>query len=214
MSCVVIRSKKNPDGFPIKLSEDALRRGREYMIAQGIDVDRIPPLIWPKDAVSAYREHTWDPWQYTTKADIRQTRQKDAKEVLWFKREYKVIHRRAAYVWVFWCPGISGCFEGWWTYITGNGFDHGGKFQTDSDLILEAMTMFPVVEPSLLDVGEDWKVREKWMIEFAKRYQRGKWCGKPQGKAPVWVEVQGDNIEKIIGHAKWPPAIKRQGVKE
>lgn len=203
MTCVVMRSKKNPDGFPIKLSEDAQRRIRVDMEAIGYNVDDIQPLDWPEGAVSACREHMYAPWQYTTKADIRRKRQKDAKEVLWLKREYKVIHKRAAYVWVFWCPGISGCFRGWWTYLKGNGFDHGGTHQTDSDLILEAMRMFPVVEPSLFDVGEDWEVREKWMIEFAKYYQRGVWCGKPQGKAPIWVEVKENNIEKILGHAGW-----------
>ncbi len=206
-----MRNKNTPAKgiFTFNLSDEAKRRAKEHLEKAGIRLDQVPPLIWPDDAISAYQPHMYAPWQFTTKADIRRKRQEDAKHVLWFKREYGVSKRLPAYVWVFWCPGISGIFEGWWTYIIGRGFSHGGKFQTDSDLILKAMDLFPVILPSLFDLKEDWRAREVWMMEFAKRYQRCKWCGKPQGKAPIWCEVEGNDIIKILSRAEWP----KQGVK-
>ena len=41
------------------------------------------------------------------------------------------------------------------------------------------------------------------MVEFAKRYQRGRRGGKPQGKVPVWVEVKDGYIKKILTRAEW-----------
>ncbi len=208
MSTVVIRNKNTPAKgiFTFNLSDEAKQRAKEHLEKAGIRLDQVPPLIWPDDAVSAYQEHMYAPWQFTTKADIRRKRQKVAKHVLWFKREYKVSQRRAAYVWVFWCPGINGIFyRGWWLYIIGNNFSTSKYFERDTEKIQKLMKLFPLVEPTLFGPPDI----KKWKREFVKRYQRGKWGGKPQGKAPIWCEVERDYIIKILSRAEWP----KQGVK-
>lgn len=194
----------------MKMTDEKRRRIREYLISVGVRVEELHPLIWPKNAVSAYRKSIYEPWEYTLKSDIlRRKRELRDQHRSWM--ESQITHRRRLYVWVFWCPGISGFFEGWWTYIIGyGGVEHGGKFTQDSNLILRAMELFPVIEPKLFDTEEDWEQRERWMIEFAKRYQRGLWCGKPQGKAPIWAEVQGNTIVKILGRAQWSNKTNRE----
>lgn len=209
MSTVVIRSNKGNDDLiaGIKMTDKKRLRIREYLVSVGIQVDRLQPLIWPEGAVSAYKEYMYAPWEYTTKADIlRQKRQRRRTHRIWM--ESRITHRRRLYVWVFWCPGVGGfAFRGWWTYIIGCGVEYGGKLIFDTEPILQAMRLFPVIEPTLFE--EDWEQRERWMIEFAKRYQRGLWCGKPQGKALIWAEVRGSTIIKILGRAQWHP---RSGV--
>lgn len=210
MSTVVIRSKNKDKDLVagIVMTDEKRRRIREHLISAGIRVDRLQPLIWPEGAVSAYHPHMYAPWEYTTKADIlRRKRERRDRHRIWM--ESQITHRRPLYIWVFWCPGISGFFEGWWTYIIGCGVEHGGKYSRDSSLILQAMELFPIVEPMLFNLKEDWQQREKWMKEFAKRYQRGLWCGKPQGKSLIWAEIKGSRIERILGRAEWPP---RSGV--
>lgn len=166
-------------------------------------------IAWPEGSVSAYRKHRLATWEFTTKADLLQERRERMESHLWQKREYGVIHIQPLYVWVFWCPGVFGfAYRGWWTYIIGRGVEHGGKYSTGSSLILQAMELFPIIEPKLFE--EDWQQSESWMKEFAKRYQRGYWCGKPQGKAPIWAEVQGTRIKKILGRAEWPSKSPRQ----
>jgi hypothetical protein len=61
------------------------------------------------------------------------------------------------------------------------------------------MELFPLVEPTLFGPPsiEDWK------IKFSKQYQRGRHCGKPQGKAAVWAEVRGSSVVEILGRAEW-----------
>ena len=183
------------------LSEAGRQRAREQLISLGYRPEAFKPIVWPEDAVEAYRSYVGAPWEFTTKADIRRRKWKlRENHRIWL--ESQVTHRRLLYVWVFWCPGVGGfAFRGWWTYIIGCNVEHGGKHSQDSVLISRAMGMFPVVEPTLF--GMDWEQRERWMIEFAKRYQRGTWCGKPQGKALVWAEVKGTSIEKILGRAEW-----------
>lgn len=206
MSTVVMRSKKGNESLiaRIGMTDEKRCRVREHLISLGVQVDRLQPIIWPEGAVSAYRKHKYAPWEYTTKADLlRDKRKRRMNHRIWM--ESQITHRRRLYVWVFWCPGISGIFEGWWTYIIGCGVEHGGKYSTDSNLILRAMELFPIIEPVLFGIEEDWEQRERWMIEFAKRYQRGVWCGKPQGKALIWAEVKGNSIEKILGRAQWHP---------
>jgi len=195
--------------FKISLSDDARRRAREYLISLGYREEDFEPIVWPEDAVSAYRRSVYEAWQFTTKADILRGKRKRMEDNLWWKREYRVIHRRALYVWVFWCSGISGVFEGLWAYIVGVGRDyHGGgyKGQLDGHLFDEVMRLFPIIDPTLFEFEEDWQQREKWKAEFVKRYQRGYWCGKPQGKAPVWAEMQNNRIKNILGRAQWPSA--------
>jgi len=209
---VMIRDKKTGKWpFEGMFSEDAKRRAREYFESCGHQIGLMPKFDPPADAVSASRQASlgnyYAPWEYTTEKDMQRNRcekRRQRRKYLRHERESGITRLRRAYVWVFYCPGISGIFEGWWTYIIGPGFEHGGKFCEDSDLILRAMELFPVVEPALIDVKEDWKQRERWMIEFAKRYQRGCRGGKPQGKAPIWGEVKGNRIERILGRAQWP----------
>jgi len=131
-----------------------------------------------------------------TWADVKQSRRERQKEILALKRSnYDQIQRRPLYVWVFWCPGISGFFEGLWTYIVGVAGDyHGGgyKGEVDGRLLDEVMRLFPVSVS-----------RNQWQEEFVKKYPaRDKHCGRPQGKAPIWAEVQGNSILKILGRAE------------
>lgn len=144
---------------------------------------------------------TWD--------DVKQRRREWQKENLRRKRSsYGQIQKKPLYVWVFWCPGISGIFEGLWTYIVGVGREyHGGgyKGQLDGHLLDEVMRLFPVCN-SLFPVSE-----EEWQEEFIKKHSRGKWCGRPQGKALIWAEVAGTGIKRILGRAERP--VRREYVK-
>lgn len=169
MSCVVIRNKNNPRGLPIKLSEDARRRAKEYLKSAGIDIDRIPKINWPEDAVSAHQKHRRAPWEYTTRTDLKRQRQHNAKEALWFKREYGAVHRQALYVWVFWCPGIGGgrgpgLMSGWYAYIIGTGISHALNFRGYAhELNSRLMELFPLVKPRTLFDGPDFS---EWMMEW------------------------------------------------
>ena len=71
-----------------------------------------------------------------------------------------------------------------------------GKYFEGSELCLRVMELFPITESLFPDI-------EKWKAEFVKRYERGYWCGKPQGKTPIWAEIQGTNIKRILGRAEW-----------
>jgi hypothetical protein len=209
MCTVVIRGKKPYRGF-FALSDDAQRRAREHLKSAGIDVDRLQPLVWPDDAVSASRKHMYAPWEFVTKADIRRRRQERMKSILWWKREYGVVQRRPLYVWVFRCPGWV--YEGWYTYLIGTNIECALNFRGYAEsLIAQLMQLFPLVEPPRLlfeDKSGGSPDLDNWMAEFVKRYQRGTWCGKPQGKAPVWAEVEGTRIRRILGRAEWPEKNK------
>lgn len=139
---------------------------------------------------------TWD--------DVMEARRKrQACELRW-KREDGVVQCRALYVWVF-CVPDDLIFCGWWTYLVGiGGRDyHGGGYKgnVEGKLLDDLLRLFPLVRPGNLfgDVN-----LEEWKAEFVKRYQRGIWCGKPQGKAPVWAEIEGGSVRKILGRAEWP----------
>jgi len=201
MSTVVIRSKNKHKKGILNLSDDAQRRAREYLKSAGYAVEKIQPLIWPEDAVSASRTHMYAPWQFTTKADVLRERRKRMEYHLWFKREYGVIQRRPLYVWVFWCPGFFGfAYRGWWLYLIGRGISSSKYLEKGKKTVARLMELFPLVEPNLFGPPD----LEKWKSEFVKRYKRGRWCGKPQGKAPVWAEIKGDRIERILSRAEWP----------
>lgn len=194
-------------------SDESRKRARKHLEYLNIQWDKIPPFDPPDDAVSASRKTSlgdyYQPWVYTTKADVlrkkRERKEENRQFVLW-QEESNIIRRKPLYVWVFWCPGISGIFEGWWTYIIGSGIEYGGRYCDDSDLIYQAMELFPVIEqtePTLFGIVHDWEQREIWMEEFAKRYQRGTRSGKPQGKALIWAEVKGNSIQRILGRGQW-----------
>lgn len=210
MSTIVIRNRKL-NGL-LSLSVEARQRAAKHLKSVGIDVERFPRLIWPDDAVSAYQKHRLAPWQYTTRKDLRLHRQKNAKHVLWVKRECGVTKRQPLYVWVFWCPAV---FIGWHTYLIGKNVSYLiGKNvsysptvrNNDKATIAKLLELFPLVDPMLF--GEpDW---DKWMAEFVKRYPRGRRHGKPYGKAPVWAEVDGSNIKRIVSRAEWPEVCREQ----
>lgn len=151
---------------------------------------KLPPEL---AGVSDGKVITWD--------EVKQRRRKRQKEILAeIRSPYDQIQKKPLYIWVFWCPGISGFFKGLWTYIVGVGRDyHGGghKGQLDGYLFDEVMRLFPVCNSSF-PVS-----RNHWEGEFIKKYTRGEWCGRPQGKAPIWAEVVGGSIERILGRAEW-----------
>ena len=169
---------------------------------------------------------------FTTKADIRRKRQEDAKEVLWFKREYGLVKRVPVYVWVFHCPGIGGemvgalghpdidagsgitnhpdirkvrtdgLMGGWYTYLIGQGISEALNFRGYAGKTIDRlMELFPLVKATTLFDGPDF---DEWMLAFVEQYPKGLWCDVPQGKSPVWAEVKGGFVTKILGHAKWP----------
>lgn len=155
---------------------------------------------WPADAVSACRDHVQDPWRFTTKADILQKKRKRQARRLWEKRHYGEVQQRYMYVWVFFCPGLAGfAYRGWWVYIIGNGYDSGKYLERDKETMTRLIQLFPVSQPSLFAPNI-----EEWKMEFVNRYRRGKWCGRPQGKAPIVVEMQGGRVVSILRRAEWP----------
>ena len=119
------------------------------------------------------------------------------------RSDYDVTYKKPLYVWVFWCPGVGGfAFRGWWTYFVGLGRDyHGGGYKGEADGKLkdDLLRLFPLTGPNLFETNWD-----EWMKRFVKKYRRGTWCGKPQGKSPVWAEVQGGRIKRLLGMAEWP----------
>ena len=135
--------------------------------------------------------------------DVMQVRRERQKDILVTKRScYDQVQKKPLYVWVFWCPGISGIFKGLWTYIVGIGGDyHGGgrKGELAGQLLDEVMRLFPLVDKPLF---LDYQYYESWRREFVKKYTRGEHCGHPQGKAPIWAKVQGSSVLEILGRAK------------
>jgi len=167
-------------------------------------------IDWPEGAISASRGHRSQPWRFYTIADKLAKKRKRNEERLWIKREYGVVRKVALYAWVFWCPGINFfIYRGWWTYLVGRGISYGVDFRGGSvRLQSRLMELFPVGDRSLFgDFGE-------WKAEFVKRYQRGCRSGKPQGKAPVWAEVAGGGVKRLLSRAEWPHLRSRQGSKE
>ncbi len=194
----VIKRYTGGDGL---LSNPLTReRAREYLISMGHSPESLKPIVWPEGAVSAHRNHRGEPWQFVTVADLRRERQESAKKILARKRE--TAEKRIAYVWTF-CVPDQAFFCGWWTYIIGCGFGEGGKYGLPNELHERILELFPMVEAGLFG-PLNWKDEEKWQIAFANKYQKGLWCGRPQGKSPIWVNVRGGQIEEITGRAEWP----------
>lgn len=207
MSTVIRRDFLSKAGGLFSLSDDARRRAREYLASVGYDAARIQPIVWPEDAVSAYKAHTSAAWQFTTRADVLARRRELMEDNLQLKREDGVIRRVPLYVWVFWCPGVSGVFRGWWTYFVGLNCEYrGGGYKGEADGALwdRVQELFPVIDPILPGIERGWRQDERWMKEFARRYRRGTRSGEPQGKAPVWAEVEGGWIKRLLSRAEWP----------
>lgn len=164
-------------------------------------------VLVPPPNVAGYESDGYYRRAVTWAMIMERRRRQQAARLEQIRSDYDITYRVPLYVWVFWCPGISDCFfKGWWTYFVGHGRDYRGggyKGQVEGSLFDEIMKMFPVKNPhSLFALDED-----EWMQLFAKQYQRGKWCGKPQGKAPIWAEVCGGSVGRILGRAKWPRKI-------
>ena len=202
----VIRDKKTGKWpFDGVFSDAARERAREHLKSVGVRLEHLPPFEPPEDAVSAYQRSMYEPYKYTTKDDILREKRKYMEQHLWLKREAGVIYRRPAYVWVFWCCGVSGLFyKGWWIYLIGRGIST-SKYFTQSPLFFRILELFPLVERNLFGHSDI----NKWKAEFVKRYQRGYWGGKPQGKAPIWVEVKEGRIERILGRGQWHKSYEK-----
>jgi hypothetical protein len=103
--------------------------------------------------------------------------------------------RRAGYLWVFHCPGAFGfAFAGWWAYLVwigGTSDKHNAK-----DIERWGMNLFPM--PDLFPAPQ------KWAQWFAKTHQHGSHCGKPQGKAFVWIEFEGARIKQVTSRGTQP----------
>lgn len=206
-------------------SPETRQRAKEHLLSIGYREEDLQPIVWPEDALSAHRDHAGQPWKFTTKVDIRRQRQEDAKQTLQRIRKDGAMRRVPLYVWVFHCPGIFGADEiiepldttdlrsvhttgimgGWYTYLIGQNMgqeislalNFRGDWQKMIDRVME---LFPLVKATTLFDGPDF---DEWMLLFVERYPKGLWCDVPQGKAPVWAEVEGGQVKRILGRAKW-----------
>jgi len=174
---VIVRAKPRDRNKPESLTEHMIR--------------------WPSDdAVSAWREHGRCEWTFTTTGDILRAKRERMERSLYWKRESGVVRRRAVCVWSFWCPGIAGfAFCGWWMYLKGVGGEtiHAGGVKGDlsGDLLERVRELFPVPgQLGLFGPPHD----EDYAEAFARRYQRGTHCGKPQGMAKCWARMRGGYV--------------------
>ena len=93
--------------------------------------------------------------------------------------------RWAAFVWVFWTPGLCGfAYRGWWAYLRTLSGDTALDFRGfNRELIQQAMLMFPC------GIFPQAEYFELWKEAFAAEHRRpGRF--KKQGLAPVWVQVE------------------------
>jgi len=197
----MIKVARNPRRNPVfSFSDEARKRAEEHLKSVGYDFEKKPELIWPEGAVAAWQDHFYGPWKFRYMSDVLREKKQKMKHNLCKKREWGTTRIVPLYVWVFWCPGISGFFyRGWWLYLIGRGISSGKYLSRDKEMVNRIMELFPG-DPLLfgkMDLND-------WMQWFVKHYQRGKWCGKPQGKAPVYAKVEGDHIREILFRAEWP----------
>ena len=161
-------------------------------------------IPWPEGAISAARGMTLDgrsSWSFYTVADKLKQKREKMENQLFMKREFSIVRRVPLYVWVFWVPGDI--YSGWWTYIVGCGISQDVNFRGIARHMSRVMELFPLVAPPLFGDPDF----EKWQREFVKKYPRGCRGGKPQGKAPVWAEVNGKRIERLLSRAEWPEGL-------
>src|SRR3972149_6566405 len=113
MNTLIIRNRKGHLNIPL-LNGEGRKKAMEHLKYLGYKEKDLKPIVWPADAVSAYREYVGAPWDFKYKSDIlRDKKEKMERNLLW-KRESEIATRVPLYVWVFWCPGISGFYRGWW----------------------------------------------------------------------------------------------------
>jgi len=187
---------KNPKisgGF--SFNPEARQRAKDHLLSVGYRPEQLKPIEWPEDAVYATRSPRGD-WEFTYKSDILAERRKRMQRCLYWKREHDAVYTVPAYVWVFHIPG-SNFYPGWWTYLIGKNIAEKANSYID-----QIMEFFPVLRVSFWLFNDD-MVDKIWMEEFAKVYSCGRCGGKPEGKAPVWVNVQNGSIIEILGRGKW-----------
>ena len=206
MTTIITRPRKGSKPWPW-FSEEARQRAREYLKSVGHDIDRLPKLVWPDDAVSASQRHRYAKWEYTLKSDITKEKIRRMEESLVRKRQWEVVRKRAVYVWVFWCSGWV--FEGYWTYIKGIGRQYHGcgkKGQVACEMLERVFELFPLISEPLFEESKNtYEYYKKWQKLFVKRFAaKKKWCGRKQGKAPVWALVKDGNIIEILSRASVP----------
>lgn len=129
--------------------------------------------------------------KFITYADLGREKKEKQRRQLQEKLRYYGPVRYAAYLWVFFCPGISGFLRQYylylWTLKNNWALDFRRDWQCDferDDIISvgSAMRMFPC---GLLAIPQNF---ELWKEEFAKRYRRpGRF--KKQGLIPGWLEL-------------------------
>ena len=127
--------------------------------------------------------------QRVTYADIKAARIKRQKEHLGRVLACNGPMRRAAYLWTFYVPGFL--YGGWHLYIRtieGSWWIRAGRpFDSDWDMVLEFMRIYPC---GLLPIRENF---EDWKVAFAKAHTHGKRGGKPQGVIYGWTYSCGPN---------------------
>jgi hypothetical protein len=165
-------------------------------IKDSVRKDIKPKILSPPDNVAGYESNGYyrRPVTWSMVMDRRRQRQKIELEN---KRiDYDFIHKIPLFVWVFFCPGISGVFEGWWLYFKGREDYYGGGFKGSigDELLKKVIKLFPLVE---VDLFGNFNF-ELWKERFAKKYQQGTWAGKPQGLVPVWTLVKGHQVIDIL----------------
>jgi len=164
-----------------------------------------PYVLTPPPDVAGYESNGYYRRAVTWAMVMERRRQRQEAELKQKRSDYDIVYRKPLYVWVFWCPGINDfIFRGWWISIEGRDIDFSCKYFEGTKMCFKLMELFPLVEPKLFG-QPDW---DEWKAEFVKRYQRGYWCGKPQGKAPIWAEVKGNSIRKLLSRAEWPEVNK------
>jgi hypothetical protein len=172
MSTVIIRPRK---------------RDRDRAMRDGWMTARFP---WPDGSVSAEQRYPGEAFVYTYETDIQREKVERMERALWYKREPDA-ERRAIMLHVFYVGGSL--FTGWWTYLIGindKRYAGGGyKHNVVGSLMTQARELFPLVLPGLHD--------DLWMEVFARRYQRRTRFGRPEGMAPVWGMVHGDDAVSI-----------------
>ena len=162
-----------------------------------------PYVLSPPPNVAGYESNGYYRRAVTWAMVMERRRQRQAERLRQIRSDYDVTYRRPLYAWVFWCPGINNfIFRGWWIDLVGRDIDFSCKYFEGTKMCSKLMELFPLVEPTLVGQPDI----EKWKAEFVKRYKKGCWCGKPQGKAPIWAEVKGNSIVRILGRAEWPEA--------
>ena len=136
---------------------------------------------WPREwaMIVDHKPVTW--------ADIHRKRAERDKRNIARKREPRT-QRHAAYIWVFYQPGLFGfAYMGWWLYIRTVNESYAVDFRgLNSDLALKIMRLVPC---GILPAIENF---EQWKEAFATEYHRpGRF--KQQGLLAGWATVQDGN---------------------